>query len=426
VTGAVDEGAEEELDTDDTDDAPSGKQTKVEWVEEIIPSDGSPGRFYLRVGLGRKASGSYYTPESFVRVLVEETLRPQVDERSPKDDPKPREVLKLKGLDPAMGSGHFLVGACRYLGERLYESCRNAADRAGRLCHRNTDPTIAPGTCDACVHDADRNAEICLWDRIPADVLPYLPGRVQEGEAEVGASAEKARALCKRLVAVHCLYGVDKNALAVELAKVCLWLESQAEGMPLTFLDHRLVHGDSLTGPFWLDLTYYPGKPEQVEKLWAQGVQDRLTSVLQNVSRLQDTLGANPYEFADKQRLKREIDTELLPFHVLAMTWSGGVMLGKGRCDDQGHAELLQHVAQHGELPERLDEGLLRMLEVGSGLPELPAEREGIKAALEHQVEEGESKARALAYDLTFPEVFYPTAVVYDRKGFHAMLGNPP
>jgi hypothetical protein len=147
---------------------------------------------------------------------------------------------------------------------------------------------------------------------------------------------------------------------------------------------------------------------------------------LQKVGRLQDTLGANPYEIADKQRLKREVDAELFPFHVLAMTWSGGVMLGKGRCDDQGYAELLQHVAQHGELPERLDESLIHMLETGSGLPGLPAHREGIQAALEHQVEEGESKARALAYDLTFPEVFYPTAVVYDRKGFHAVLGNPP
>ena len=230
--------------------------------------------------------------------------------------------------------------------------------------------------------------------------MPYLPGRVQEGEAEVGASAEKARAICKRLVAVHCLYGVDKNALAVELAKVCLWLESQAEGMPLTFLDHRLVHGDSLTGPFWFNLTYYPGKQQQVENLWAQGVQDRLqkrlTSVLQKVGRLQDTLGANPYEIADKQRLKHEVDAELFPFQVLAMVWSGGVMLGPGkdRCDDQGYAELLQHVAKHGALPEQLDESLVRMLECGSGLEGHPTVREGIATALEHQVEEGGSKAR--------------------------------
>ena len=212
---------------DDGEEESSGKKSKLEFVEDIVPESGSPGKFFLRVGLGRKASGSYYTPDSFVRFLVQETLRPQVEEHSPINDPQPGEILKLKVLDPAMGSGHFLVGACRFLGERLYEACRLCADKG-------------------------------LWDRIPAEVAPYLPVRVQEGEAEVGVSADRARAICKRLVAVHCLYGVDKNELAVELAKVCLWLESQADGMPLTFLDHRLVHSDSLTGPFWNHLIMYP------------------------------------------------------------------------------------------------------------------------------------------------------------------------
>ena len=89
-----------------------------------------PRRFYLRVGLGRKASGSYYTPHSFVRFLVQETLGPQVEERSPQNDPKPLEILKLKVLDPAMGSGHFLVEACRFLGEKLYEACRSCDEKA--------------------------------------------------------------------------------------------------------------------------------------------------------------------------------------------------------------------------------------------------------------------------------------------------------
>ena len=66
------------------------------------------------------------------------------------------------------------------------------------------------------------------------------------------------RAICRRLVAVHCLYGCDRNKLAVELAKLSLWLESYAEGLPLTFLDHRLVHGDALTGPFFASLSTLP------------------------------------------------------------------------------------------------------------------------------------------------------------------------
>src|SRR5262249_40176398 len=160
-------------------------------------------------------------------------------------------------------------------------------------------------------------------------------------------------------VAVHCLYGVDKNELAVELAKVCLWLESQADGMPLTFLDHRLVHGDSLTGPFWNHLITYPVGGGAVEGLVAQGGQGefgkRLAGVLTKVRWLEQNIGATPDEIAEKQKLKAEIDAELFPFRVLALTWSGGVMLGEDEADLPGYGQLLKHVAEKGELPETLE-----------------------------------------------------------------------
>jgi hypothetical protein len=397
-TDADDTDDEEGADADDGEEEGKGKKSKVEFVEEIIPEAGSPGRFFLRVGLGRKASGSYYTPDSFVRFLVQETLRPQVEERSPVNDPQPEEILKLKVLDPAMGSGHFLVGACRYLGERLYEACRLCADKG-------------------------------LWDRVPAELAPYLPGRVQEGEAEVGVSAERARAICKRLVAVHCLYGVDKNELAVELAKVCLWLESQAEGMPLTFLDHRLVHGDSLTGPFWHHLITYPIDGEPIEGLFAQGVQEkfskRLAGVLTKVKWLEQTVGATPDEIAEKQKLKAEIDAELFPFRVLALSWSGAVMLGERKADNQGYGHLVKHVAENGELAETMEPWVLAMLRRGVGVASLPPARQELHQALSSSLGGGTS-GPALAYDLAFPEVFYPTGVLSGRQGFHAVLGNPP
>jgi hypothetical protein len=119
-----DEVEEEEAEKEEADTA-RGKKTKVEWIE-AIPS----GRFYLRVGLGRKSTGSYYTPHSFVRFLVQETLGPQVHERSPQEDPRPGEILKLKVLDSSMGSGHFLVEADRFLGEKLYEACRLCDEKA--------------------------------------------------------------------------------------------------------------------------------------------------------------------------------------------------------------------------------------------------------------------------------------------------------
>src|SRR5690606_13898714 len=99
--------------------AKKSAKTEVEFVDDV-----PAGYFYLRVGLGRKASGSYYTPHPFVKFLVQEALESQCEDRSPKDNPNPAAFLSLKVLDPAMGSGHFLVEACRFLGERLYEACR--------------------------------------------------------------------------------------------------------------------------------------------------------------------------------------------------------------------------------------------------------------------------------------------------------------
>jgi hypothetical protein len=122
----------DDSDDDAEDDAPArGKKTAIDWIE-VIPA----GRFYLRVGLGRKASGSYYTPDSFVRFLVQETLGPLVEARSPKDDPNPAAILDIKVLDDAMGSGHFLFEVCRYLGEALYEACRLCDELALDCEHR--------------------------------------------------------------------------------------------------------------------------------------------------------------------------------------------------------------------------------------------------------------------------------------------------
>ena len=258
--------SEEEFEEEDTEEETTtkGKKTKVEWIEEIPPD-----RFYLRVGLGRKASGSYYTPHSFVRFLVQETLGALVTERSSQANPDPCAILKLKVLDPAMGSGHFLVEACRFLGEKLYEACRLCDDRA-IAAEQRAERAAQPDAREAALAEARlyRQRVIDLPD--PDDKLvKYLPSSAPEG-LESGYSQTEALALCRRLVAVHCLYGVDKNPLAVELAKLSLWIESHAEGLPLTFLDHRLVLGDSLTGAFFSHLLKEPLSQDDVQKLLYQ------------------------------------------------------------------------------------------------------------------------------------------------------------
>ena len=174
------------------------------------------GTVYLKGGLGRKQTGSYYTNRAFVNFLVREALEPLAEGRCPK------EILALKVVDPAMGSAHFLVGACRRLAEHLLAAYRREVAR---------------------IQAEDKKGELLEDDLLVlADVPPEL--------AHVWSPRDQERelAVCRLLVAGNCIYGVDKNPLAVDLAKVSLWLVTAASRMPLSFLDHRLRCGDSLLG----------------------------------------------------------------------------------------------------------------------------------------------------------------------------------
>jgi hypothetical protein len=394
------EGEEDEDNAEEEAEEDGGKgKTTVLFIEEI-----PEGRFYLRVGLGRKASGSYYTPHPFVRFLVQETLGPQIVERSPQENPHPLAILNLKVLDPAMGSGHFLVEACRFLGDALYEACRLCDERA----------LEARKKADAAKTDADKENLLerarTLWKRVedlpdPNDELvAYLPSRVLEGD-ESGLSQRKALALCRRLAAVHCLYGVDKNPLAVELARVSLWLESYAEGLPLTFLEHRLVCGDSLTGPFFEHLLTYPGTGERIDNLFAQGVTEKLTKVLaealSHVRDLEATIGKDAADIELKKTAKWKLDGALQPLKVLAAAWAGGVMLGENGCDDVGYEHMLRSIAEKEDsnIPASSRPGMADMVRAGLS---------------------------GVAYDIFFPEVFYPEGTPTRTGGFDVVLGNPP
>ncbi len=320
------------------------------------------GRFVLREGPGRKTTGSFYTPQSFVRFLVRETLGPVVAERSS----APESVLSIKVVDPAVGSGHFLVEACRFLGDALYTTC-------------------------------------CAWDKEPAlrarviaEVAAYLPSRAVEG-TDNGVSEARARAICRRLVAVNCLYGVDRNPLAVELAKLSLWLETHAEGMPLTFLDHRVVHGDSLSGPFLIELDTLPVTRGPIDPLLAEVVTKRLVDVraaaVAEVGMLEASVGHDTADLWRKAAAKQRVDDVLAPWRGLARAWAGAVMLGTREVDDEWLG-LAQQVARDERWPDRLSRGQREMVRAGEAV---------------------------LPWDLVFPEVWAAR-----RSGFDAVLGNPP
>lgn len=208
---AADEGDEtdDEEDEDDTDDA-SGDDEDGEGDKGVkrgatlkLLRRLDSGTFYFKPGSARKASGSYYTPTAIVDYLVRESLAPLVAGKTV------AKIEKLRVIDLACGSAHFLVGAARFLGHALYEAYRNELGR---------DPPSA--FHPDCAFDAKVRSR---W------------------EAE-------GHEWCKRRIVEHCLYGVDLNPAAVQLAQVALWIESLAGDRPLSFFAHHVRCGNSLLG----------------------------------------------------------------------------------------------------------------------------------------------------------------------------------
>ncbi|WP_135825125.1 Eco57I restriction-modification methylase domain-containing protein [Halorussus ruber] len=178
-----------------------------------------PGEVYLTTETGkRKTTGSYYTPEFVVEYVVEQTLEPLLDEIRADLDPQSPDyadefaerVFDLSVLDPAMGSGHFLVKTVEYLARAVVEAYQKQVGKVGG--DETASETHGIDTPEA--HGID--TPDIHWAR--------------------------------RQVAQQCIYGVDDNGMAVELAKVSLWLRTLAADQPLAFLDHHLKRGDSLAG----------------------------------------------------------------------------------------------------------------------------------------------------------------------------------
>ena len=223
--------------------------------EPTISASGTAPTFQLiDEGSERRSTGSYYTPPELVAPLIQHALEPVLAERlkeAKTKEAKELAILSVKVCDLACGSGHFLLAAARRLGKEL-ASVRTEADEP------------APESVREAIRD----------------------------------------------VMTHCIYGVDKNPLAVELCRVALWLESHAAGKPLTFLDHRIRCGDSLVGVLNLEVLEH-GIPDTAFKP-VEGDDRTITRELRrlNTREREAPLFQGPYaeEFRQLSEAMRELD----------------------------------------------------------------------------------------------------------------------
>jgi hypothetical protein len=300
----------------------------------------------------RKTTGSFYTPRAMTDFLVRRTLGPLVEGRSSDA------ILSLRILDPAMGSGAFLVAACRFLAERVEQA------------------------------------------------------RITDGSWTDGDVTDAERIQVFRTVAERCLFGIDRNPTAVQLARLSLWLTTLAADRPLTFLDHHLATGNSLVGARLADLPRPPSTTDravardQLSLFGDDARADWSRAVVPEWHRL----ARDPSDSAAEVRAKERRLDELLAAGARTGRWARAADLWCGLA--------LQE--------ERVSPGLYaEMQHYAAGQATTLA-----AAALRDRVERALGCARAYDaahWELLFPEAFFDTdGARREDAGFDAVIGNPP
>jgi hypothetical protein len=302
----------------------------------------------------RKSTGTFYTPQGIARYLVRETLGPLVRGRPPEH------ILALRVLDPSMGSGAFLVEACLFLSQ-AYE-----------------DALVAGGGC------------------LPSDLGP------------------RERAAIRRRIAERCLFGVDLNPMAVQLARLSLWLATLAHDRPLSFFDHHLRVGDSLVGAWLSGMRSAPrtsvtgrpptrDEPSLFEAAEAEAALRSIVPVRFTLDEPNDSVAAVRRKEHALAGLERR-DSPLTKWKQVADLWCAWWFAGREAPPTSAFQSLVDAI-----LLERSD---LPAATVGRFLDQ------AVAVAASH---------RFFHWELEFPEVFFDAGGNrLASAGFDAVIGNPP
>lgn len=325
----------------------------------------SAGHLYLETDKGeRKSTGSYYTPDYIVDYIVKNTIGPVVEQKW-KDALEKHEscidaILSINVLDPAMGSGHFLVGSVDFLSQKLLEAVQKDFE-TGKI----------------------------------ADTTPYTS------------------AWARRDIVSHCIYGVDLNELAVELAKVGLWLTTISKDKPLSFLDHRLKQGNSLIGAKMSDLAWYhegEGNPESKTGQQAIVPPVFVKNILNKISEIEKIGEDNLNDIKRKEQIFHELQN--IPEYQKVI-----------QIADLNTSFYFGNKIEN--LTNRLPSSYYYNL-VGSmyNIDAQWGSRSNF-SWFKKALKMGKEKS-FFHWELEFPEIFFDVGKLRENRGWDAVIGNPP
>ncbi|HKK29946.1 MAG TPA: restriction endonuclease, partial [Alphaproteobacteria bacterium] len=363
----------------------------------------------------RKGSGSYYTPDDLVQLILTETLEPLIDARKRAFSDKINELeqsnlpdhrkmgtlktldpatklLDLKICDPAMGSGHFLVSLVDFMADQVIAAMAEAELEVPAAWGDYISP---------------------LGERIET-IRGTILSNADERKWTIDEDQLDDRHIIRRMVLKRCIYGVDKNAMAVELAKVALWLHTFTVGAPLSFLDHHLRCGDSLFGSWvkaGIDKAATYGTPLLLHEPMNRAL--RAASKMQIVEGLTDAEIAEAHRsadvFAEVEDMTAPLDALLKLIH--ALDWLDIK-------DKPGKAAL--KVFFDGQFGDPL------AIAMGKRDPKIKREADQRFAEILDEARTLIAEENFLNWQVTFPGIWSDWEGEALTGGFDAVVGNPP
>ncbi len=394
-------------------------------LEQAVVSDGAGGVRVEPASFARRVTGSYYTHDDLVKLLIVESLGPLVAEQHARFDTRFHELLAMGGgvdarrqslevddpavallslkiCDPAMGSGHFLVSLVDYLADQALEASASAAAIMAR---------DAP----------DWHYESPLLGRIRG-IRTRILTNARAGGWTVAENQLDDRHIVRRMILKRVIHGVDKNPMAVELAKLSLWLHTFTVGAPLSFLDHHLRCGDALFGE---------RLSEVVADLRARGgllAQNDLTTIGMAVHALNDIGELTDVDIAEvhqSQRLLEEAQRGLQPLRRLLDFWHALRWLAP--LDAPKKLRGPRHAAVADLLSGRFGGNLLMLVNDRAHATDIADhdKAEAINALLQDCRALSREEA-FMHWELAFPTAWRGLETGDPQGGFDLVIGNPP